>query len=365
MKVKIERKSFIDALAIGSQMAAKAKGLSILDNVKMMFKDNLATISSYDSEVAITKRVHVLEMESELTICVEPKALLSMLRSIKDDGLELEFENHICNVKHKKGVLTMPYDDADDFPIPHLDSEMAKFEVDSESLFNWLKEAKNFVHTSTLYPQMMGVYLYFEDNEFGVASTDMNVLYHNKCDYEYSGEKQDAVVSVKAIDALLPMINGTERVNVMNGSRNVVFRISDAMLVATKPEAKYPNFKIIIPKKHGVEVDVNKDDFIDSIKRTLLTADEKTSLLKFNISGMAIKTESDDMFNSKKAHDECFATCVGGEMIIGAKGTYVINILNCIESDELKMHFESERRPMVFFDSLNNNKIIVLMPCQV
>ena len=28
MKVKIERKSFIDALAIGSQMAAKAKGLS-------------------------------------------------------------------------------------------------------------------------------------------------------------------------------------------------------------------------------------------------------------------------------------------------------------------------------------------------
>jgi DNA polymerase-3 subunit beta len=365
MKIKIERKSFIDALSVGGQMSGKARGLSILENIKLTIKNLTATISSYDSEVAITKRTSILEQDEDFTLCVEPKVLLTMLRSIKDNEVELSFERNKCEVIHSKGVLSLPYMDAEDFPTPIFDNEQSNFCVSSELLFNWLKEAKIFVSTNNLYPQMMGVYLYFFENEFGVASTDMNVLYNNTIEYDYNDEKKDAIISTKAVDALLPMINGSEKVTIMIGSRNVAFRIDDAMLVATKTEKPFPNFKEIIPKENEIEIEVSKDDFLESVKRAMITANEKTCLLKLNIGGMSIKINSEDVMNEKKSHEECFATCNGGELILGVKGTYVIDMVSSIESENIKILLKNERTPILWCDMLNNNKILLQMPCVV
>lgn len=362
MKIKIERKSFIDALEVGSQMANKAKGLSILENIKLSVKNTMATISSYDSEIAITKRTSIVEQDEDFVVCIEPRMLLSMLRSIKDDELELSFSENSCKVIHSKGILSLPYDSADDFPTPVFDDNTDVFEVNSQTLFNWMKEARNFVSTNTLYPQLMGVYLYFENGEFGVAANDMNVLYFNREPHEAAGEKSDAVVCTKAIGALLPMINGSEVTKVMIGTRCVAFRNDNSMLVALKTEKPYPNFRSIIPANNPITVRVEKSEFFESVKRAMLTASEKTCLLKLNISEHSIKIESEDIMNAKKSYEECLATCEGGSLQIGFKGTYVIDMLNSIESEQITMLMSEERRPVLWCDMLNNNKILLQMP---
>lgn len=230
MKITIERKSFVEALTIGSQMAAKAKGLSVLENCKITIKDNTATISSYDSEVAITKRVNIVSHDEGVVFCIEPKALLAILRSLRDEQVELVLDNHICEIVHKKGKQSIPYEDADDFPTPVFDKDMKTFGFKSELLFNWLKEAKMFVGTNALYPSMMGVYVYCGNKECGVASTNSEVLYYNHEEHAYEGDECGASVQIKAIDALLPMLNLTNFVDVMVGNRNIAFKTQDAML---------------------------------------------------------------------------------------------------------------------------------------
>lgn len=366
MKITIERKSFVDALSIGSQMAGKSKGLSVLENCKITCKDGTATISSYDSEVAITKRTKIVENDGNVVFCIEPKALLAILRSLKDENVDLVLgENHICEIIHAKGKQSIPYDDADDFPTPVLEKEMKSFDMESIVLFNWLKEAKLFVGNSTLYPSMMGVYLYCGNNEYGVASTNSNVLYHDKKNIDIADDEFGASVSIKAVDALLPMLNYTESVSVMIGERNVAFKTQDAMLVSARTEQPYPNFKRIIPTKNNITVEVGKDDLLEAIKRAMLTADENTNLLKLSISGMSIKITSEDYMFSKKTYEECLCTCVGGDIEIGLKGSYALNMLNSIESDNVTIKISEPRRPILWCDSLNNDKILLQMPCEI
>lgn len=362
MKITIERKSFVEALTIGSQMAAKAKGLSVLENVKLSIKDNFAIISSFDSEIAITKRTNIVKHDDNFILCIEPKSLLSILRSIKDNEIEMVFENYTCEIIHSKGRLSLPYTDADDFPTPNIEKNLTAFTLESKVLFNWLKEAKNFVIDNTLYPQLMGVYLYSKDNEFGVAATDMNVMYHNKIENTFIGNNIDALISVKTIDALLPMINGTDKVTIKSGERNVVFIVDDAMLSSVKAEKPFPNFKSIIPKNNEIKVDVNKEEMLESVKRAMLTANEKTCLLKIEFSGISIKIESEDIMNAKKSHEECLANCCGGNITIGLKGTYVLQMLNSIESDNIQILLSEPKRPVLWCDMLNNNKILLQMP---
>lgn len=365
MKITIERKSFVEALTIGSQMAAKAKGLTVLENCKITIKNNTATISSYDSEVAITKRVNIAYHDEDCVFCIEPKALLAILRSLKDENVDLVLDNHICEVAHTKGKQSMPYEDADDFPTPVLDKDMKTFGFVSQNLFNWLKEAKQFVGVNTLYPSMMGVYVYCGNNECGVAATNTEVLYYNHEEHAYDGEECGASVQIKAIDALLPMLNLTDFVDVMIGSRNIVFKTKDAMLVSAKTEQPYPNFRRIIPQGNEIELKVNRQDMLDAVKRAMLTTSEQTSLLKLSINSMCMKIVSENLMYAKKTYEECPCECIGGDIEIGLKGNYVLSMLNSIESDEVLITLKEPRRPVLWNDLLNSAKILLQMPMQL
>lgn len=365
MKIKIERESFVKALVIGSQMSGKAKGLSILETVKCTFKDNIATISSYDGEVAITKRVNIIENDEEFVVCLDPKTLGSILNSIKDNFVELYFSDNKCEIKHNKGILSMPFFDANEYPSPIIDKKTDSFELNSELLFNWFKEARNFVSTNTLYPQLMGVCIYIEEGEFGVASSDMSVLYHDKIEFDYHGEKQSMVISLKSVNAILPMINGSEKVHLINSERNIIFRTIDSMLVATKAESPFPNFKAIIPSSSEIEVSVDKNDILESIKRTMITADEKTCLIKLEISEHSIKIHSENALEGKSSHDECVCTCNDGNISIAARGNYMLNMINSIESENMKILLSHPTRPILWVDMLNNNKVLLQMPCAI
>lgn len=365
MKITIERKSFLEALTIGSQMAAKAKGLSVLENCKITIKGNTATISSYDSEVAITKRVNIVSHDEDCVFCIEPKALLAILRSLRDEQVELVLDNHICEIVHKKGKQSIPYEDADDFPTPVFDKDMKTFGFKSELLFNWLKEAKMFVGTNALYPSMMGVYVYCGNKECGVASTNTEVLYYNHEEHAYEGDECGASVQIKAIDALLPMLNLTNFVDVMVGNRNIAFKTQDSMLVAARTEHPYPNFRRIIPQGNEIELKVNRQDMLDAVKRAMLTVSEQTSLLKLSINSLCIKIVSEDLMFAKKTYEECPCECIGGDIEIGLKGNYVLSMLNSIESDEVLITLKEPRRPILWHDSLNSAKILLQMPMQL
>lgn len=365
MKITIERKSFVDALTIGSQMAGKSKGLSILDNAKITIKENSAIISSYDGEVAITKRTKILSHDEECVFCIEPKSLLGILRSLKDEEVKLSLDKYMCEIIHSKGKQRIPYEDAEDYPSPVIENDMNKYTLDSFTIFNWLKEAKNFVATNTLRPSLTGVYLYVGNNEYGVAATDISIMYHDKVENnEFNHPEEGAILSVKSIEALLPMINDTINVNVMFGERSIIFKTDNSMLIAAKIEQKYPNFRAIIPQKNNILANVDKNELLETVKRAMLTADEKTTLLKIEINPMSISVKSEDN-HSKQTHEECLCECSGGCISIGLKGSYVLNMLNSIESDNMTMKFNAPDRPVLYVDLLNKNKILLQMPCVV
>lgn len=365
MKITIERKSFVDALTIGSQMSGKARGLSILENCKITIKNNTATISSYDSEVAITKRTNIVGHDEECVFCIEPKALLAILRSLKDENVDLMLDNNICEIVHAKGKQSIPYEGAEDYPSPFLEKDMNTFGFKSEMMFNWLKEAKQFVGNNTLYPSMMGVYVYCGNKECGVAATNTEVLYYNHEEHEFDGEEVGASLCLKAIDALLPMLNMTDSVDVMIGARNIVFKTHDAMLIAAKTEHPYPNFRRIIPQGNEIELKVNRQDMLDAVKRAMLTASEQTSLLKLSINSMCMKIVSENLMCAKKTYEECPCECIGGDIEIGLKGNYVLSMLNSIESEEVLITLKEPRRPILWNDSLNSAKILLQMPMQL
>ena len=69
--------------------------------------------------------------------------------------------------------------------------------------------------------------------------------------------------------------------------------------------------------------------------------------------------------SAKKTYEECPCECIGGDIEIGIKGTYTLSILSLIESDEVVVTLKEPRRPILWKDKLNNDKILLQMPMQL
>ena len=102
MEISFNRKSFITAFGIGSMMAGKSKLAPVLNNAKIVVKQKECVVSSYDGETAIRKRFAIIHSDGDGKFCVNPKDLINILRSIKDDTLTLELSESRLLIKHQK-----------------------------------------------------------------------------------------------------------------------------------------------------------------------------------------------------------------------------------------------------------------------
>ena len=362
MKITIERKSFIDALTIGGSMSGKSKTLPILDMAKITIKDKYATISSFDGEVAITLRTQVLNNEENTSFCIVTKDLLAILRTLKDDNVVLDINNSICKIEHSKGVMEIAVSDSDDFPTPSTDSESTSIMLKSDVLMSWVRNAKNFVEFNSIRPIMGGVYLYAEGNEIGVAATNAHKLYWDYVNVENARETLiDAILTSKAIDALVGMIGNSEDVQVIFSENNIAFKTSNARLLCRKMEGRYPAFKTIIPKSSTTNVEVSMDELKDAINRANLMSG-MTHLLKFNISGFNMHIESCDFDFGKKNSEDVACSVDGSEITIGLNGVFLQDCLNVMSEDKVEIRMDSPSRPIMFKEE---NKTVVLMPMKI
>lgn len=362
MEIRVDRKRFIQSLSLGSSFSGKNKVLPALDYVKFSVKNCDIKLSSNDGEIAINTMYRSALTEHEGEFFADPKLILSALKTLKDEVVELCIvDDRTMEIRHNNGKFSIPLGDVDEYPTPKMDEEVVKAEVSSELLFKWVKEARSFVASDELRPIMNGILLYYKNGEFGVCASDGHKLYtdNTKCTFEFGDV--DAVLSDRAISALLDTINGTDKTTIYFGDKNVAFKADDTSIMCRKIEGRYPNFKSVIPNTHTIDCICDKGSMQESLTRVSTMANA-TSLVKMHIEGMECNLVAEDFDFSRKGEDRFFVSSINEGITIGFKGDFMKICLDSVESENVRMEMTDSSRAIVLKDEKNENKTILLMP---
>ena len=367
MELSVNRKNIIEALNGVSSVASKNATLPILECVKLNVRaDGTVVVSAFDLEVSVMRKFKFADSyETPFDFCINPRDLLNIIKTLRDETLTLKVDDSNCVIVHAKGEVSLPILPAVDYPEVTKDNTVAKITVDSETLFEWLKNAVKFVANDKLRPIICGVYLYVDGCEMGVASSDGLYLFTDNKEVSTEDAPMDAngVLGVKAISPLLDILNGTKEVAVFFGDKMLSFRTANAMLSCIKPVGVFPKFKtLIMPRANTIVVNIDKGELMDSTSRAIMTARADTTLLRLKGEGSTFSVSSEDLMFSKKAIEECPCTISGGSIEIGVRGNNLIDCLNAIECDSVSMEFVDAKRPIYLFDELHPNKRVLLMP---
>ena len=367
MQIEVNRKEFISALNVGGSMAGRVKTMPILEDVKITIKGTSAVISSFDNETAITKRTYIVSSTEDAMFCINPRNLVNILKTIKDENISLYVVENVCTIVHSKGEATLPVEPAIDFPSPVKESDAQVVSLPCENIFEWFKRAKSFVASgdrAELRPILGGIYFYVQNGEVGVASSDSFKFFHDRMQVdELSSVAVDSLITPRSIDAILEVINGNETVEVSFGKKSIVFKVADAMVMSRLIEGAYPKFKVVFDRPYPIEVRIGREELAESVSRATLSANIASMLLKLTIEPSGkIMIDSEDLFSQRKTHEEVACEVDGGSLEIGFKGSSLTDCLNTMNGETLVVTFNDHKSPAMFKESDGSAKAAVCLP---
>lgn len=366
MKLHLSRKEFLDGLVVGGGMAGKSKVMNILECVKVEILDGKVRISSYDMESYASKDIDYVDMEGDACgFCIQRHDLVSAIKSLGDDIVVIDVDGITLTLKHAKGEMEFTCYSSSEFPALKKGAENVSVQVSSASLFRCLSDAKMFVCTDDLRKILCGVMLRVASGVLEIASTDGRKLYFNKIPCSYEGAEVCAVVPSSAMTPILSLLNGTEDATLSIGDTNVTVDVCDASLTARTIDGRYPNIHGVIPSAFSVIAEVDKNDIVSALKRSLIASDAANGRVVMNFNGVSVTVKSEYLEFGKKASETCLCSLSGGDLVVAVSGAGMLEAISTISGDTVVIKMMDETRPIVVVDKNDENKIALMMPMRI
>ena len=358
--IELNKKEFIKTLNVGGTFAGKTKVMPILECVKVKVSNGHLKVISSDNENAISKDMLVTSADSDAVFCVNCRDLSSYVKMVGDETVTLAVDENEIQIKHEKGDMTLPVMKADDFPMAKMDDNCVSVHMDSALLNNWIVDARDFVRDDDLRPVLNNIYFYCKESEMGCCGTDGlfmfadNVLSNNS-NFEFKLNKS-------AFKAVCDVCAESDNVSIKIGERNVMFAGDGITVIARMWTDNFPNFKSVIPANNPINVKVSKKELADAINRVKLGASQASCLVKFDISGSAIKVSAQDIDFNRKAVEN-IAVEANGEITIGFNANKFLICMNAVSTDNVVLLMsESSRACLLADDDSESRKTVLIMP---
>lgn len=361
MKLTLNKNEFVKALQVGGSFAGKSKVMPILDCVKIKVCLDKLTIVSTDSENAISKRLNGIASDEEGTFCVNMNDLVSYIKLVNSDEIEINVNGNTAEVKHAKGSFTFPVEISDEFPSIKPDEDCVEVSINAALLNNWIADGKNFVANDEFRMIMNGLYVYCKENELGCCASDGHALFTDNIKVENVPEFS-FILNKNAFKTVCDAIQCVEEVRVKVGTRNVMFVADGVSVIARQIDGRFPSFKSILPKDNSIEVKVDRKEILNAITRSSLAANQASMLTKIHVDGFNMEISCEDIDFNRVAK-EFLTVDASGNITIGFKASLLIEILNSISTDNVVITMKDPSRAAIFKeDNAESEKIYLLMP---
>jgi DNA polymerase-3 subunit beta len=109
-------------------------------------------------------------------------------------------------------------------------------------------------------------------------------------------------------------------------------------------EGKYPNYEAVIPKENPNIMQINRIDFLNSIRRVSIFSNKTTHQVRLKMAGAELQVSAEDFDYSNKAEERLGCEYIGDDLQIGFNSRFLIEMLNNISCDEIKLSMSLPNR---------------------
>ena len=373
MEINLKREAFSSTLQNINSVVDKSTSSNkpILSNFvirTMEGEGSKVEFSSTDYELSLVERVEA-EITEPGSICVNAKKVFDIVKELQDEDVKIRSTEQLwIHITCGSSEMRLPSVEVGLYPQTVLEDLPQSVTISVDDLKQCIDMTLFAAITNESRRNLMGVCLSStSDQQTRWLSTDghrLAQILKSVDDLNFS-EDQEVIVPRKALTEVrrtadlfgqTVVISFDERVMQFTGGR-ISFK---TRLI----EGKFPNCDPIIPKDNTMEIIVNRESFINSLRIVSSISSEKLRPVKLLISQGVLKLESEKA-DYGEVVDEIEVGYEGDPFQIGFNSRYLLDVLSVIESEDIKLECKNSMSPTIIKSTVDESFLSVIMPLRV
>lgn len=282
MKIKIKKDVLFKAMQrVGSTVSSR-NTLPLLANVLIEAAEGSIKLTGTDLEIRIETTV-TAEVIEEGKTTLPAKKLITLISKCRGEEVLIESnENYHSKIKCGTTSVMLLGLDPSDYPQQNEMTVKRSFKLkqaDLATIIDRIMYAAANSQDSRTYLQ--GLLFSIKDGKFTAVATDGKrlALCEKLFDYEEGTEETDGdiIVTLKSATELKRLMEKEGEVEVQISENQVLFRLSDTILISKLIDGNYPNYRPIIPSSYKQVISVPRDSVQYAIDLLMSTFGESTS----------------------------------------------------------------------------------------
>ncbi|MBU9888321.1 MAG: DNA polymerase III subunit beta [Candidatus Omnitrophica bacterium] len=365
MEICVQKNELLKKLSLCVNIAAsKPSTLPILNNILLETqKGGKIKLVATDMEVGLsTLMMGTIVQEGSITL--PAKKFHDIIKELPEGDVELVVtKNNTVSVKAGKSHFKIMGLGKEDYPqLPEFSLEHA-VELD-QSLIKESLLLTSFAisHDETRYV-LNGVLFSFQGNQARFIATDGRRLAFYRKEIKKKIEKNiDIIIPAKTIYEMMKLLEWEGMVKFITTQNKAVFYFDDTYLTSSLIEGNFPNYEQVILKEENTHVQVNREEFLQAVRRASLLTSPEAPALKFDCVKNKVIVSAKSP-NIGEAKEEVPAEFKGQEITIGFNPGYFIDVLKNLNEENITLSLNKPDSPGMVRG--REGYLYVIMPMQL
>lgn len=352
-----------------SRVINSKNSLPILSCFLFQIKENTLTITASDSENVMKSSVDLTESDGDGEFAVQCQTILDAVKELPEQPLTLNvnLDEHLIYLTYQNGSYHFPVQSAEEYPREQeLSADASSFVIDASLLASNISRSLFATAQDELRPVMNGIYFDLKTDCLSIVATDGHKLVRNNILSLQSDTPASFILPKKPATLLKNVLPQTEgEVTMQFDSKQAVVRFADGYLSCRLIEGRYPNYNAVIPMSNPNLATIDRKSFAGAIRRVLPFSSVSSQQVRFHFDNGNLKLSAEDIDFSTNAVENVVCSYTGSPLVIGFKGSSMLEVVNNLDCDDIVIQMADPSRPGVIVPATqpeNQEVLMLIMP---
>ncbi|MCX6212183.1 MAG: DNA polymerase III subunit beta [Bacteroidetes bacterium] len=310
--------------------------LPILEDFLFEIEDKKLNIVATDLETVMRVQMDV-ESKANGRVCIPAKILIDSLKNIADQPLTFNIDkNYAVEITSDNGKYKVMGENPDNFPKEPTADDTTGFNMTSGGLLTAINKTLFAVSGDDLRPAMTGVFFELTKDSVQFVATDAHRLVRYKRTDTKAKQNASFIVPKKPLNLLKNALPDNEDpITISFNSNHLFVDHGSTQLICRLIDARFPDYKVVIPADNPYRLTVNKHDFQNALRRVNVFSNKSTNQVALNITGNELQMAAQDIDFSFEGNERMSCEYKGEDIQIAFNAKFLIEMLSAADTDDV------------------------------
>ncbi len=374
MRFVVSSIDLLNHLQALSRVISSKNTLPILDNFLFKLDGKMLEITASDLETTMVTTLEIENASGSGAIAIPAKLITDSLREFPDQPLtfSINTDTFAVAISSENGQFAVAGQHGEDFPqLPRIKADRSvALRVKALSLVSGINSTLFATADDELRPVMNGIFIEIGDDDMTFVASDAHKLVRYKRK-DVKGNSGSSFILPKKPAALLKnlLAKGQDDVGIEFDDKNAFFSLPSFKLVCRLVEGNYPSYNSVIPVNNPNKLLIDRVKMLNTVRRVSVFSNQASNLIRMSLKGNRLTVSAQDIDFASSAVEELACQYSGDDLEIGFKSTFMVEILNNIQSADVSVELSDPSRAGLFipFDKDNDQEdvLMLLMPMMI